>query len=204
MKTHLSKLIAVTACGAALAACKTPQAALDQANNGAALTVALQAQLAELRTTQARVAQARIERIRGINAMIAEYEAQSAFDEQVRTAAGDSSGKQLASTLRTLADSRAKDDQDLATALATLDAKMASLTLPVPAQDAQLQATQKAMAALGEELPIAERAKIIGAFAADLKKAIDADRKQDEAQAPAQPATLQADAGSPAAPAGSH
>lgn len=197
MNARTLKLMAAATCIATLAACRTPQAALDQANNGAALTVALQRQLDDLRATQANIARARVERIRSINAKIAEYEAQFAFDERVRAAAGDSSGTQLASQLRTLADSRAQDDQGLKTALAALDANMASLVQPLPSQTAKLEATQKAMAALGEELPLEERARIIGAFAADLKKAIDSNKAQDGAATPAaQPATLQASAGS--------
>ena len=58
----------------AMAGCgSTPQAALDQANHGAALTAALDAELKALRTAQASVAQSRLNSIRRLNTSVAQY-----------------------------------------------------------------------------------------------------------------------------------
>jgi hypothetical protein len=178
MRVHPAKPVAVAAFVLLLAGCKTPQPALDQANNGAALTVSLQAQLAALRTTQANIARLRIERIRSENALVAESEAASAFDERIASLAGNTAVAELAAELRALADSRAKDQKDLDDALASLDTNMASLLDTVPVNNTKLAATQQAMAALGEQLPLEKRAQIIAAFASDLKKAIDKNQEK--------------------------
>jgi hypothetical protein len=187
MSIHRAQSCAVAVFVLLLAGCKTPQPALDQANNGAALTVSLQAQLAALRTTQANIARLRLERIRGEHALIAESEAASAFDERIASFSGNTAEAELASVLRELADSRAKDQKDLDDALASLDANMASLLDTVPAAESKVAATQQAMAALGEQLPLAKRAQIIAAFASDLKKAIDKNQEKGEAAAAAAP-----------------
>jgi hypothetical protein len=189
-----SKLIAIAACACAVSACKTPQAALDQANNGAALTVSLQSQLSALRSTQALIARGRIDSIRSQRELMAKYQADSAFDERVRAAAGSNAEATLASELRTLADSRAKDQQDLAEQIAAINANLATVLQPVPEQDARLGATQKAMAMLGEQMPLKQRAEVIAAFAHDLKKEIDNNKEKSKAaksvpdQAPVQSA----------------
>jgi hypothetical protein len=178
-----ARFLLAAACACALAGCKTPQPMLDQANNGAALSVSLQSQLVALRSAQANVAQSRLDSIRRQNAMIAEYEADSAFDDRIQAAAGKTTESPLAATLRALADSRAKDDADLKATLAALDASMAGLLDPVPAPDAKLAATQKAMAALGEEFQPEQRIKTIATFAVDLKKTIDSNNEKSKAAA---------------------
>src|SRR5688500_18469772 len=87
------KRLTVKACAAVvfitwLGGCATPQAALDQANNGAALTMSLQAELQNLRAAQANVAQLRLESIRRQNAMLATYDVDAAFGERVQQAVG--------------------------------------------------------------------------------------------------------------------
>lgn len=190
MSARPIRLLVCAACACALAGCATPQAALDQANNGAALSMTLQAQLTALRSAEANVARRRIDSIRRQNAMMAEYAAASAFDERVRAMVGNTAEAQLANDLRSLADSRAKDDKDLAASLAALDADMAGLLDPVPVQDAKLAATEQTMAALGQEQSPEQRIRGVAAFAADLKKSIDSNRKKSEAaaaQAPVAP-----------------
>ena len=189
MNMNSITLLASIACACLLAGCKTPQAALDQANNGAALSMSLQAELANLRTTQATIAKIRLDSIRQQTAMMAEYEADSAFDDRVLAAIGKTSESQLARELRTLADSRAKDDSDLKAAMAALDTNLAGLLDPVPSQSAGLAATQGAMAALGEEFDPKQRVKIIAAFAVDLKKAIDNNKVKSDATAAGAPSS---------------
>ena len=184
------KCLMLLACALVLAGCKTPQPALDQANNGAALTMTLKAQLDNLRATQARVAQARIDSIHRLKSQMALYQTDSAFDERVRLMAGDSARAQLLSNLRDLGDSRGKDQKDLDDALAALDKDMSALLTPVPDVNAQLVATQQALAALGEEMPLQQRSAHLAAFATDVNKSLELNRKKSEdaaAQAPDAP-----------------
>lgn len=189
MSAHPTRrMLVLAACCYSLTGCSTPQAALDQANNGAALSMSLQAQMAALRAAQANVARARLDNVRDQNAVIAKYQFASAFDERVRTVIGSTAESQLATDLRMLSDSRAKDERDLAAALAALDASMAGVLDPVPVSDPQLAATEQAMAALGQELRPEQRIRSIAAFAVDLKKSIDSNRKKGEAAADGTPA----------------
>lgn len=193
MSAHpILRRLAFAGCLATLAGCSTPQAALDQANNGAALSMSLQAQLTALRATQANVAKARLDSIREQNAMITRFQTASAFNDRVRTVIGDTAEKQLATDLRMLAESLAKDDKDLAAELAALDASLAGVLDAVPRSDAQLAATEKAMAALGQELRPEQRIRGVAAFAAQLKKTIDSNREKGKAAADGAPvASLQ-------------
>jgi hypothetical protein len=187
MKLNPTRFLAIFVCACALAGCKTPQAALDQANNGAALTLSLQEQMAALHSTQSTIAKNRIESIRRLNAMVLDYKVASAFDDRVRMTAGGSAEAQLESDLRALANSLAQDHAELASSLASLDAEMSSLLQSVPVQDAQLAATQRAMAALGQELSLQHRAQVIAGFAATLKKTIDKNTEKSQAAAASAP-----------------
>lgn len=192
MTIHSTKLLALAACACVLGACKTPQPAIDQANNGAALTLSLQSELAHMRTVQARIARQRVERVRRQQAMVAEFEAASAFDERIRTVLGDVTEQKLLSDLRMLSDSRSQDDRELAATLAAIDTNMTQVLLPVPDQNGKLAATQAAMAALGDQLPLEQRAGIIATFASDLKEAIDKLKQKGEAADTARNAPMQA------------
>lgn len=181
-----------------VAACSTPQPALDQANNGVALTMALQSELANLRAVQARIAEQRMESIRRQRELLLTYQSDAAFGERVSTAAGKTAQAKLAADLRALADSRADDERKLQAKKAELDAQMAKLLSPVPDRTAQVQATQSALAALGDELPFSQRLKIAASFAADIKESIKAnEKKADEAAGATPAAPAQAPASAP-------
>ena len=197
MTINPTRFFAMVACASAIAGCKTPQAALDQANNGAALTLSLQAQMAALHGTQATIAKNRIESIRRLNARVLNYKVASAFDDRVRMTASGSAEAQLERDLRALADSLAQDHSELARSLASLDANMSSLLQSVPVQTAQLSATQKAMAALGQESSLQHRVQVIAEFATTVKKTIDKNMEKSDAAAGSAPTSdLQAKPGS--------
>jgi hypothetical protein len=197
MTLKLIKLLVTIAFACAFSACSTPQPALDQANNGAALTLSLQEQMAALHSTQSLIARSRIASIRRQNARVLEYKVASAFDDRVQLAAGGKSEARLETDLRALADSLARDRVELASSLALLDANMASLLESVPVQDAQLVATQNAMGALGQELSLEHRARVIADFAMTVKKTIDDNKeKSDAAVISAPTADAQAQPGS--------
>lgn len=162
-----------------LAGCgSTPQAALEQANHGAALTAALEGELRTLRAAQAHVAQSRLDSIRRLNASVAGFDADAAFDERVQKAANKPAHAQLFSTLRDLSDSRAKDEEALRAALAQADAAYAKLLVPAPDQSGQLQATRQALMALSEQLSVKERLALSAQFAKTVRRAVK-DQKEE-------------------------
>lgn len=156
-----------------LAGCgSTPQAALDQANHGAALTASLESELRALRTAQTSVAQSRLDSIRRLNTSIAQLDAEAAFDERVQKAAQKNAHAQLYTQLQDLSDSRAKDEAALQAELAQADAAYAKLLLPAPDPGGQLQATRQALMALSEQLTIKERLALSAQFAKTVRRAV--------------------------------
>lgn len=191
---------AVVFCAAMLGGCATPQEALDQANNGAALTAALQAQLREFRQVQANVARGRIESIRRQTTLLATFDADAAFEERVQKAAGLDNQLKLYSALHDLADSRAKDEADLQIKLAGFDAVYAKLLSPLPDPHDKLKTTQEALGVLGDQLGFDERAKMAEDFAKTIKSAIEENKKKADAaaaEATASPPKMQTAASKP-------
>jgi hypothetical protein len=181
-------VVLVAMCGCA----STPQAALDQANNGAALTMALQAEVQKFRRTQVAILEARLEGVRSLQAAIARYEVDSGFDARVLEAAGKKDVATLQKTLIELSDSRIKDDVALEAQLADLGAAYDKLITPLPDATKQLAATQKALATMGDQLSAKERFQILATFAKDLQQSIETNKKKiDEAGGSAPAASSQ-------------
>ena len=178
-------------CTLMLGGCATPQEALDQANNGAALTAALQVELREFQQVQANVAKGRIESIRRQTARLATYDADAAFEERVRKAAGRDNQLKLYENLKALADSRAKDEADLQAKLAEFDAMYAKLLAPLPDPGNKLGIAQQTLGVLGVQLTFHERAKMAAGFAKTIKKVIDDNKEKVTA------ATAAAEVGAP-------
>jgi len=178
---YLHALVSAIALTVVLSGCKTPPAALDQANNGAALTVSLEAELREFRRVQNTIATARMTSVRNQRARLAEYEIEGGFDARIQRAAGNTAAAQLFDSLKELADSRAKDDVQLQSNLSELDAMLLKLIAPLPDSTKSLKATQEALANLGEELPERERVALVAAFAKDIRKGIEDNKKAIEA-----------------------
>ncbi len=158
----------------------TPQAALDQANHGAALTAALEGQLHALRAAQAHVAQSRLGSIRRLSTSAASFDADAAFDERVQKAANKPALAQLFNALKDLSDSRANDEEALLTTLAQADAAYAKLLAPAPDPSGQLQATRQALMALSEQLSVKERLALSAQFAKTVRRAVK-DQKEEGA-----------------------
>lgn len=158
---------------ALLAGCgSTPQAALDQANHGAALTAALEAELRTLRSVQSDVAKARLDSIRRLNTSRATVDAEGAFDQRVQEEAYKPAHAQLTKALKALGDSRAKDEQTLQDALDKADQTYAQLLSPQPDPSGKLQATQQALMALSDQLTVRERLTLSASFAKTVRQAI--------------------------------
>lgn len=160
---------------AALAGCASPQAALDQPNHAAMLTVALNKELREFRAQQDRFAKARVANIRTLEAQLATYEIETGFDLRSRRMAGNDADADatLLGNLIELAESKARDDAALQARLAELDTSLAKLIGPVPEMSTKLKATQAALAALGQELSLEERTKLVVEFARELRDQIE-------------------------------
>lgn len=173
---RLATVVALATGLCTLAGCgSTPQAALDQANHGAALTAALEAELRTLRSVQAEVAKGRIESIRRLNTSRATLDAEGDFDERVQDAAQKPAHAQLTKTLTALGESRASDEQALQEALDKADQAYATLLSPQPDPSGQLQATQRALMALSEQLSVRERLALSAKFAKNVRQAIKKD-----------------------------
>lgn len=179
--------------------CATPQAALDQANNGAALTMSLQSELQKFREVQAIIAKARLDSVRRQQVLLATYEAESAFDERVLRLANKSDALAMHATLKDLADSRMRDEQALLARLSEMDEAFAKMLSPLPEATPKLKAMQEAMAALGQQLSVQQRLEIASSFAREIKKTIDENKKKIDAAAASAPAAP----AQPAAPAAS-
>lgn len=158
-----ARLLATFIAGAAaalLAACSTPQAALDQANATAGLVTRFDGELAAYRKAAARVAQARLEAIRRQEALIAQLSEVDAWNLRTARLAGLSDAEERRRLLVDLAESREADEAATRQRLAELDAQLASLVAPLPSSAAKLAALKRALADLGTELPADERLKL--------------------------------------------
>ena len=175
-----------------LSACSTPQAALDQANNGAALTASLESELREFRRVQAEIAKARIESMRRQNTRLATYEVDAAFEGRVQEVAGKTGQSQLYAKLKELADSRVKDEKDIQAKLAKADESFAKLLSPLPESSGKLTATQQALMTLGEQLSYKERIELTASFVKTIKKSVEDNKKKiNDAEAATPTATAQ-------------
>jgi hypothetical protein len=183
-KLSLGALLAVLA---SLAGCaSTPQAALDQANNGAALTMALQAEVQKFRQSQVAILEARLAGVRKLQITIARYESDAGFDARVLAAAGKMEIASLQRDLVELSDSRITDEQALAATVAALNEAFDKLLTPLPDATKELTAAQKALATLGDQLSAKERFEIVSGFVKTVQKSIEDNKKKiDEANAKA-------------------
>ena len=165
-----------------LGACSTPQPMLDQANQGAALSMAYQAELVNFRQVQADIAQQRMDSIRQLVSTMATYQADAEFDERVSKLAGNTATAKLFKDLQTLADSRSTDEQAMLKELADMEEQLAKLLQPLPDNTQALDATQRQLAAMGHELPWKERLKVVSTFAKAVNKSVKANRQKLDSQ----------------------
>lgn len=177
-RTHLVWLLA----GASvLQGCSTPQPLLDQANNGAALAMSLQAEMENFRTTQADISQARLDSIRRQLVSLSTYQSESDFDERVKQVANTATTTQLYVELRTLADSRGADEKLLTQQLVQIDEDLAKVLSPLPDTAQALGITQATLAVLGEELSAKDRINAVTNFSKVIKAGVEDNKKKIEA-----------------------
>lgn len=162
----------------AIFGCHTPQVALDEASNGAALTASLESELREYRRVQAEIASQRIALVRGLRETLAETESTFAFDDRILEASGKTAHLSLYRALRTLADSRAKDEETFQAKMKELDASLAKLVAPLPDSSEKLKATEAALGAMATELSSSDRIKTVADFSRAVKKTVDENREK--------------------------
>lgn len=183
-KLNLSALIGVVVALSLLGGCaSTRQPALDQANNGAALMMSLQAEIAQFRTVQTAILKDRIAGIKRQQSTMATYEIDFNFDEKLLLLAGKKNVVDLYKALTELSDGRIKDEQALNAKLAEISGTLDKLLTPLPDASKDLTEAQKALAVLGEQLSLKERINIVTDFAKTLDKTIkDNKQKIEDAQ----------------------
>ncbi|MBW8370827.1 MAG: hypothetical protein K0M66_07620 [Thiobacillus sp.] len=164
-----------------LAGCATPQAVLDQANNGVSMTLYLQEHLTDFHRVQASIAQGRVDSIRRQQALIAAYDSDSVFDARVLQAAGKTDELKLYNQLKELSDSRAKNARELQATLATIDVQMDKLVTPLRGHTEKLKETQTALAAFGTQHTTRGRVDLGVGFAKTLKKTLDDNKSKADA-----------------------
>ena len=184
IKLRFGALIGVVLAQSLLGGCaSTSQSALDQANNGAALMLSLQAEIAQFKTVQTAILKGRIAGIKRQQSTMATYEIDFNFDEKLLLLAGKKDVVDLYKALTDLSDGRIRDEQVLDTKLAEISTALDKLLTPLPDASKDLTEAQKALAVLGEQLSVQERIAIVTDFAKTLDKAIkDNKQKIEDAQ----------------------
>lgn len=158
--TRLIRPIGAAWLAAALTGCATPQAALDQGNATAALAASFHAEWVAYRRAAARVAEARLDRIRDQEALIARLTEIHDWNRRTAGLAGLGEAEGRRQSLLALVASRASDAAATEAKLAELDLQLAALVAPLPSNSAKLAELQKALAALGTELSATERLQL--------------------------------------------
>ena len=161
-----------------ITACSTPQAALDQARNTSALTASLAAEQREFERVQKAVAANRIETIRRQNLAIEKFESRARFDDRVAKVSGLHDDSSFFKSLKELSDTRAQDELDLASKLNSFDDSLEGTVIPIPESARAMDAFEKSLLPLGDELSPAARLSGAASFAAAVKKGVEATREK--------------------------
>jgi hypothetical protein len=176
MRTFLTALSIAT--GGLLAACSTPQPALDQANHGASLISQLEGSLGEFRRIEQHAQNARLRSLQDQLAAIEEVKKSTMRDARARTSAGDHATPALIARMLGDADGLAADAAAAQAARAANDAALASLLAPLPSTAASTTEAQKKLAEMGSELSRETRLREFLSFAKAIKKSIDENRQK--------------------------
>lgn len=176
MKT--SNLIVVGTSALCLLGCATPQVALDQANNGAALVAQLELEMQEFRRVQQSIAKQAKKSIRDMEAAVLTEEKETAASMRARRAAEDPVVPKLYDTLRGLADGIGSDATNLSSQVAAVDDRLSKLLKPLPSTAEKTSGAQKALVAMGTELSNKTRLAEIEEFYKKVKAGVDANKQK--------------------------
>lgn len=165
-------LMIISAVVFTLAGCSTPQPALDQANNTAALAVSLQQSLDQLRTTQSAAAKSRVDSIESMNELVATLDAERSWRNDIQELSGNGEKLKLIADLKKRAQARANVESAAAKAIADKKAETAKLVSPLPDSSEKLKKLQESLGALGEEMSHRDRIEVVSKFAQSLRKTV--------------------------------
>lgn len=173
-------------CMAALClnACSTSRIALDQANNGVALTAGLQRELNTYDAKQATIDKLRRQVVIDETLQARRYLRENELDDANASLSGDKEKFSTYALLRQSAELRAKQLSDNASdekeVQNAMDALMKTEAPPLP----KIAATQKTLADLGEELSVADRLKLLTKFIKEVQAEVKINNEAAAAAAP--------------------
>jgi hypothetical protein len=169
-----------------LAACSTPDAALEQANHTSALMAGMEKELGNFHRVNAVAEQSLQESLHTQRQKLANERLISGPLIRSRRSAGDTATQGIVD--RMIADAAALADDEAAAAqmVEKHDAAVAALLAPLPATDTAITQAQAKMALMGVELSNSTRAGELRTFVQEVRKNVDDNRKKiDEAHAAA-------------------
>jgi hypothetical protein len=158
----------------------TPQAALDQANNGTYLMLAMQGEIQKFRAEEATISRLRVDALLQARLDLERKANIRADDDRLYAAAGKTAISANMPKIIALADARAKDDMALNATEEEINKSIAELLSPLPDMTKELENSKKSLAILGDDLSPAERLRIFANFAKDVKGSVDANMKKVE------------------------
>ncbi len=176
MKT--STFIVAAAAALCLLGCATPQVALDQANNGAALVAQLELELQEFRRVQQGFSNEAKKSLRDMDVAVLTEDKETTASMRARRAAEDPVVPKLYDTVRGLADGVGTDESNLTSEIAALDERLSKILKPLPSTTEKTSGAQKALVAMGTELSNKERLAEIQDFYKKVKAGVDANKKK--------------------------
>lgn len=167
-----------------LVGCATPKVALDQANNGVALTAGLQRELAAYDAQQKTIDKLRRQVVVNETLQAKRYLRENEFDDASASLASNTGKSVTHGQMRQAAELRAKlvanKAADEKAVQDTLDALMKPIVPPL----SKIATTQKTLADLGEELPFADRLKLLTRFVKAVQAEVKSNKDAAEAAAP--------------------
>ena len=167
-----------------LVGCATPKVALDQANNGVALTAGLQRELAAYGAQQKTIDKLRRQVVIDETLQAKRYLRDNEFDDASASLAGNTGKSAAHAQMRQAAGVRAKLVADKAADEKEVRDAMDALMKPTVPPLSKIAATQKTLADLGEELPFADRLKLVIRFVKEVQAEVNSNKEAAEAAAP--------------------
>ncbi|MEJ8839331.1 hypothetical protein [Ramlibacter sp. AN1133] len=191
------RLLAACAAAATLAACSTPQVALDQANNGVGLTQNLQDELALYARNAKLSAGRRLSSVATQDAATVRMVRDNDYETYLSTKAGKDPQIAAQDRIRDASDTYLRLLIEEQKARAEIAARLPGLVQDLPSPAEKLNAVQKTLADLGTELSASERLAVVTKFLKDAKDIASKNRQQAEGSAAPPAAAASAPAANP-------
>jgi hypothetical protein len=158
--------------------------ALEHANNGVAITAGLQRELATYDQQQKTIDKLRRQAVIDETLQAKRYLRDNEFDDAKASLTDDTGKFAVYAKMRQAAELRAKLVADKAADEKEVQNAMDSLMKPAAPPLPKIAATQKTLADLGEELPFAERLKLVTQFIKEVQAEVKSNKEAAEAVPP--------------------